>query len=69
MRECELVLHSGLAISHEGGAYRSLEPGERFAWQARELHAYRNTGSKPASLLCMDAPPFDPKDEILSEAS
>lgn len=69
MRECELVLHPGLSISHEKGPYRTLRVGERFSWKAHELHAYRNTAHKSASLLCMDSPPFDPEDEILSEAS
>ena len=69
MRECELVLHPGLSISHEKGPYRPLVVGERFSWKAQELHAYRNTTDKSASILCMDSPPFDPDDEILSEAS
>jgi len=69
MREAELVLHEGLLGNQDHGALRPLEVGEVFAWKLNQPHSYRNTSTKAASLLCMDSPPFDPEDEILSEAS
>jgi dihydroneopterin aldolase len=69
MREAELVLHKGLHGGQDQQALRPLHVGEVFAWKKHQPHVYRNAGRACASLLCMDSPPFDPEDEILSEAS
>lgn len=66
MREAELVLHSGLEGTQDRGPRRALSVGETFAWRKGQLHSYHNTGQSSASLLCMDSPPFDPTDEILT---
>jgi len=69
MREAELILHQGLEGTQDSQPYAPLQIGQVFLWQKAQLHSYRNVGQQPASLLCMDSPPFDPQDEILSEAS
>jgi 7,8-dihydroneopterin aldolase/epimerase/oxygenase len=66
MREAELVLHSGLEGTQDHGPRRALSVGETFNWRKGQHHSYHNTGQSSASLLCMDSPPFDPTDEILS---
>ena len=65
MRESELVLDSGLVGWKDGGAPRRLPVGLVLSWSKEQSHGYRNEGTTPASLLCLDAPPFDPSDEIL----
>ena len=69
MRECELVLNDGLFGSQDQEALRALTTGERFDWKPNQRHRYCNQSALRASLLCMDSPPFDPEDEILSEPS
>jgi len=66
MREAELVLDTGLEGTQDGGPRRALAIGERVTWKAGQKHSYHNTGKTSASLLCMDSPPFDPADEILT---
>lgn len=64
MKEQELVLSPGLLGWHDGGPPTPLEPGHRSAWKFEQPHGYRNPASHITSILCMDAPPFDPDDEI-----
>lgn len=64
MREAEMVLSAGLLGWADGGPEVLLPPGRIRCWQAAQPHGYRNPGPLTASLLCIDAPPFDPADEI-----
>ncbi len=64
MREAELVLTGGLVGWREGDEPRPRAVGEIFQWRRREAHGYRNDGPRVASILCIDAPPFDPADEV-----
>jgi dihydroneopterin aldolase len=66
MRESEMVLDAGLEGTQDGGPQRALAIGQVVAWAHRQKHSYHNTGTAHASLLCMDSPPFDPADEILT---
>jgi len=66
MRESEMVLSPGL---HGWSGDESSQPtpvGSVFQWPNHLHHGYENLGSQPASILCMNAPPFDPADEIIS---
>jgi dihydroneopterin aldolase len=65
MREAELVLDAGLVGWKDGGTPGRLPVGLVLTWNHEQSHGYRNEGTAPASLLCLDAPPFDPRDEIL----
>jgi len=69
MREAELVLDPGLLGWKDGQPPGPLPVGQTLEWDKGQRHGYQNAGSVPASLLCVDSPPFDPKDEILEEAS
>jgi len=64
MREAELVLTPGLVGWREGGSEHRRVVGEAFHWGKNEEHGYRNEGVRPASILCVDSPPFDPADEV-----
>jgi dihydroneopterin aldolase len=64
MRECELVLSGGLALAVDGDPVGALAPGRTFAWASGQRHAWSNVGTRGASILCLDSPPFDPADEI-----
>ncbi len=64
MREAELVLDDGLMGWQEGLAPRALTEGERFFWERGQAHGYRNTSEGTRSILCLDAPPFIPEDEV-----
>ena len=65
MREAEIVLSEGLTGWQQGEPARALGQGEVFRWEHGQTHGYGNASALPASLLCIDAPPFDPSDEIL----
>ena len=65
MREAEIVLSEGLTGWQQDKPARGLGQGEIFRWERGQTHGYRNPSAGPASLLCIDAPPFDPNDEIL----
>ncbi len=67
MREAELVLDSGLVGWQDEGPSRTLATGERFAWSRGQVHGYRNVSTETASILCLDAPPFIPEDELSLE--
>jgi mannose-6-phosphate isomerase-like protein (cupin superfamily) len=68
MEEVELVLDDGLEGWRDGGPARPLPAGLRLRWRHGQPHGYRHLGGPPASLLCIDTPPFDPEDEkILDE--
>ncbi len=64
MREAELILGDGLVGWQEGHEPRPLAEGERFTWDRGRAHGYRNTGTGISSILCLDAPPFIPEDEV-----
>ncbi len=68
MREAELSIHPGLELREEEGPWRPLTAGDRFQWPNGHVHGYRNAGRVTSSLLCIDAPCFDPNDEILTGA-
>ena len=68
MREAELVLDPGLLGWKDGQAPRPLSVGKTLEWNKGQRHGYQNASAAPASLLCVDSPPFDPKDEILEES-
>ena len=63
MDEIELVLDDGLAGWQDGGPATPLPAGHRLGWRHAQPHGYRHLGGPPASLLCIDTPPFDPADE------
>lgn len=69
MEEVELVVDPGLEGWWDGGPATVLHPGRRLPWHHGQPHGYRHRGGPgPASLLCIDTPPFDPSDErILGE--
>lgn len=64
MHEAELIVGPGLVGWMDGRAPRPLPLGTLHRWRHGQRHGYRNPGPRSASLLCMDAPPFDPDDEI-----
>ncbi|MED5372957.1 MAG: cupin domain-containing protein, partial [Myxococcota bacterium] len=64
MREAELVLSPGLVGWIHDGPDTPLEPGTVFEWEKELAHGYRNTAAHPASILCLDSPPFQPTDEV-----
>ena len=63
MKESELVLTPGLKGWQSDQDPRILSVGEVFEWKQNQPHGYLNHGTSPASILCVDAPPFDPADE------
>ena len=69
MEEIELVVDDGLEGWWDGSPATVLQPGRRLPWRHGQPHGYRHRGGPgPASLLCIDTPPFDPADErILGE--
>ncbi len=69
MREAEFVLEPGLLGWKDGQAPSPLPVGTVLEWNKAQRHGYQNSSEAPVSLLCVDSPPFDPKDEILEEAS
>lgn len=64
MREAELVVGVGLTGWKDDEAPRPLEAGELRVWRHDQPHGYRNPTDRWVSLLCIDAPPFTPDDEI-----
>lgn len=64
MREAELVLTEGLTGWRDSEPDRPLPVGEQVLWRLGQPHGYRNDSARSGSLLCLDAPPFDPDDEI-----
>lgn len=68
MREAELVLESGLEGWKDGLPPQALPISTVLEWKKEQRHGYRNPSDSPASLLCIDSPPFDPTDEILEVA-
>lgn len=63
-REAELVLDRGLVGWRDGQTPTALAAGTRFRWPLGEAHGYHNPSDRTLSVLCIDAPPFDPADEV-----
>lgn len=59
MREAELVLTRGLLCQG-----RAVRPGTVFVWPHDHPHRYDNPTDAVQSVLCLDAPKFDPADEV-----
>lgn len=64
MREAELVLSSQMLGWKQGQEPDHVPEGSVFEWEKKQPHGYRNVGTKPGSILCLDSPPFDPTDEV-----
>ena len=64
MRECEMVLTEGLHGWQDGSAPQRLHAGERRDWSLEQPHGYANRSPRSSSILCLDAPRFDPSDEV-----
>ena len=62
--EFELVLHEGLVGWRDGGPDEVLEVGSSTAWRPGQQHGYHNPTQRICSILCVDAPPFEPEDEV-----
>jgi len=58
--EAELVLDEGLLLNR-----RPVAAGVAHVWPANVVHAYKNPGAAEATILCINRPRFDPKDELL----
>ncbi len=63
MRESELVLGDGLLCQG-----RPVTPGTVFRWPHDAPHRYDNPTERWQTVLCVDAPRFDPADEIEVDA-
>jgi hypothetical protein len=60
MAEAELVWGDGLLLNNVPVA-----SGMAHVWPSDFVHAYMNTHSAEATILCINRPRFDPMDEIL----
>lgn len=58
--EAELVLDPGLLLNR-----RAVAAGEAHVWPAQVVHGYTNPTHTDATILCINRPRFDPKDELL----
>jgi len=65
MLECELVLTDGVLGWRDAESPRALAAGCERAWRLDQPHGYHNPLSRPASILCLDRPRFDPTDEVV----
>ena len=65
MSESEYIMDDGLELITLDEAPRSLTVGDTFVWPHGLVHGYRNTSDEWCRVLCIDTPPFIPKDEIL----
>ncbi len=63
MRESEMVLGDGLLCQG-----RPVTPGTVFRWPLEAPHRYDNPTERWQTVLCVDAPRFDPADEIEVDA-
>ena len=59
MEESELILGDGLLCQS-----RVVAAGTVFRWPKEAPHRYDNPTDRWQSILCVDSPPFDPRDEI-----
>ncbi len=59
MREAEMVLGEGLLCQNEPAPIGSVR-----VWPRDAPHTYENPTNEVCSILCVDAPPFVPDDEI-----
>ena len=66
MHEAEMVLNTGLLGWQDDEDEVALEPQSVRVWEHEQRHGYRNPSALTKSLLCLDRPPFDPGDEVLS---
>ncbi|MEE2787470.1 MAG: dihydroneopterin aldolase [Myxococcota bacterium] len=65
MREQEWVSDGQLVLLQSDEDDRPLHAREWIEFPLHHVHGYRAVGQVPASLLCMDSPPFNHDDEIL----
>jgi len=59
MNECEMVLGDGLLCQG-----KQVAPGTVFRWPHGAAHRYDNPTDRWQTVLCVDAPRFDPSDEV-----
>lgn len=59
MKEAEMILGPGLVLNGQ-----PVIQGQQMIWIGGEPHEYINQSSGWSTILCIDAPPFIPEDEI-----
>ena len=64
MREQEWVSDGELLLIQPECEPKPLQPRAWIEFPLNHRHGYRALGEAPASLLCMDSPPFNHDDEI-----
>lgn len=65
MSESEYIMDEGLELLTLDESPKSLTVGDTFNWPHGLVHGYRNTSNHWCRVLCIDTPPFIPKDEIV----
>jgi len=65
MQEYEMVLTTGVVGWHDAEDPRPWAAGDEHAWRRDQPHGYHNPLSRPAAILCLDRPRFDPSDEVV----
>jgi dihydroneopterin aldolase len=65
-RESEYLLQPKMQVSINGASFEPMPAASVFDWKSEQRHAYFNSSNKTCSILCVDEPPFNPQDEILS---
>ena len=67
-RESELILSDNVSLIRDSQKSQKVQKGDVFHWKKEEVHGYFNPTNHVVSVLCLDAPKFNPEDEILLEA-
>ena len=67
--EHSLYVISGEVMVHAGDLETTLKAGDYISIPAGMKHGYRVPADKPALLISMDAPPYDPQKTIRSKDS
>jgi len=67
--EHSLYVISGEVTVHAGDLKTTLHPGDYISIPAGMKHGYTVPADKPALLLSMDAPPYDPQKTIRSNTN
>lgn len=65
MREAELVVSPGFVGWKDAEPPEVLPIGTVRHWSRGQPHGYQNRSPRTASILCVDAPPFIPSDEVV----